>query len=352
MKDLQKIAENYHRQFKSYNKACSYMINRGFIDKRSRENIVRNHLIGISMEDKSDYYYGYLVFPIFLNHKTIISFTSRSILDGVKPIHKHWPGIIDCFYNHQIIESYDSIIITESPLDALSLRNIGRAAVATMGSSKLPRLNSDLTGKDVTIIFDTDLNNSGQSKAKLLASRLYTVCRSIRIGQISLPIGQKKIDINDLFKQLKNEDFRDYIHNIIVEATEYIYVESVKKQYISEHDFSEYDIVDIVSEHVSLDKIGNLYRTYCPFHNDSDPSFTVYPDTGSFYCFGCEKGGDAINFLQEIMGFECMEAKKYWEVNYVYLYRNCNHNRPVHPGTIICSCLCCNSSVGNRYNQT
>ena len=181
-------------------------------------------------------------------------------------------------------------------------------------------MNSDLTGKYITILFDTDLNNSGQSKAKLLASKLHNVCNSIHIGHIDLPTGLKKIDVNDLFKQDKQDQykhtFKGKIQYILNKAEKYIYVDPVKISYISNHDFSGYNIVDIVSEHVSLSQIGNLFRGYCPFHNDSDPSFTVYEGTESFFCFGCEKGGDVINFLQEIMGFEFKEAKEYLEINY------------------------------------
>lgn len=54
------------------------------------------------------------------------------------------------------------------------------------------------------------------------------------------------------------------------------------------------DIEDIVSTYVSLRKRGNTSVGLCPFHNEKTPSFTVYNDTQSFYCFGCGAGGDAI----------------------------------------------------------
>lgn len=314
MTDIEKKAIEYQNQFKVYNKACSYLTNRGFGNDFRRRLIVGEHQLGLSFT-KGDYYYGYLVFPVVNLQGEIVSFTGRSIMNGVSPPHKHWYGTIDYFYNHSILSNpcISTIYITESPLDCLSLRYSGFSSVATMGSSRLPSNYTDLQDKNVIILFDTDSNNTGQSKAKLLASKLYSTCKTIHIGSIPLPAGHKKIDVNDV---LKRGDLIDCIDIIEANSVKYVYEEPIKTNYVSECDLSGYDIMDIVSEHVNLSQIGGLYRAFCPFHNDSDPSFTVYPETNSYFCFGCEKGGDIISFLQELMGYEFMEAKKYLEVNY------------------------------------
>jgi len=54
------------------------------------------------------------------------------------------------------------------------------------------------------------------------------------------------------------------------------------------------DIVDIASEHTRLNKAGRRYKGLCPLHKEKTPSFSVDPDQGFFYCFGCSQGGDAI----------------------------------------------------------
>lgn len=60
------------------------------------------------------------------------------------------------------------------------------------------------------------------------------------------------------------------------------------------------DIVDIISEYVSLRKQGNSYVARCPFHDDKTPSFHVTPENGLFYCFGCGAGGDLFSFVMKI----------------------------------------------------
>lgn len=316
MIDIEKKAIEYQNQFKVYDKACNYLKNRGFKDKINCDVMIRNQNLGLSLT-KGDYYYGYLVFPIVDLQGKIVSFTGRSIMDGVTPLHKHWRGTIDYFYSHVTLKSSGIIYITESPLDTLSLRYAGYSSIATMGSSRLPTNYTDLKGKDVIILFDTDLNNTGQSKAKLLASKIYLICKSVSIARIPLLKGSKKIDVNDLLKSsTTTSDFTRIINLVTSTAILYEYTEISKITPTSTHDFSEYDILKVVSDHLDINQTGNVYRAYCPFHNDSDPSFTVYPETGSYYCFGCEKGGDAVSFLRELMGFEFLEAKEHLEINY------------------------------------
>ena len=57
------------------------------------------------------------------------------------------------------------------------------------------------------------------------------------------------------------------------------------------------DIVELVGSYVQLKRKGRLYGGLCPFHSEKTPSFYVYPDTQSFYCFGCGAGGDAAQGL-------------------------------------------------------
>ena len=59
------------------------------------------------------------------------------------------------------------------------------------------------------------------------------------------------------------------------------------------------NIVDVVSEFVTLRKSGSNYKGLCPFHNEKTPSFYVSPARGTCHCFGCGKGGNAVSFIME-----------------------------------------------------
>ena len=59
------------------------------------------------------------------------------------------------------------------------------------------------------------------------------------------------------------------------------------------------NIVEVVSEFVTLRKSGANYKGLCPFHDEKTPSFMVSPSRGTCHCFGCGKGGNAVNFIME-----------------------------------------------------
>ena len=59
------------------------------------------------------------------------------------------------------------------------------------------------------------------------------------------------------------------------------------------------NIVDVVSEFVTLRKSGANYKGLCPFHNEKTPSFYVSPARSTCHCFGCGKGGSPITFIME-----------------------------------------------------
>jgi DNA primase len=60
------------------------------------------------------------------------------------------------------------------------------------------------------------------------------------------------------------------------------------------------DIVAVVSEHLTLRKTGRNHVGLCPFHGEKTPSFNVSREKGTYYCFGCKRGGDVIDFVMEL----------------------------------------------------
>lgn len=71
------------------------------------------------------------------------------------------------------------------------------------------------------------------------------------------------------------------------------------------------DIERIISGYVPLSRKGRNLSGLCPFHSEKTPSFFVYPQTQSFYCFGCGAGGDVITFIRRIENLEYMEAVRF-----------------------------------------
>lgn len=80
--------------------------------------------------------------------------------------------------------------------------------------------------------------------------------------------------------------------------------------------FDAAQIVDVVSEFVSLKRRGVNYLGLCPFHNEKTPSFTVSPAKGIFKCFGCGKGGNAVNFIMEHEHLSYPEALRWLAKKY------------------------------------
>ena len=74
------------------------------------------------------------------------------------------------------------------------------------------------------------------------------------------------------------------------------------------------NIVDVVSEFVTLRKTGVNYKGLCPFHDDKTPSFIVSPSKGICHCFACGKGGNAVNFIMEHEQMTYVEALR-WLAN-------------------------------------
>ena len=68
------------------------------------------------------------------------------------------------------------------------------------------------------------------------------------------------------------------------------------------------DLESVISSYISLKRRGKNLIGLCPFHGEKTPSFTVYPDNGSFYCFGCKAGGDVFTFIKLIENLDYIDS--------------------------------------------
>lgn len=71
------------------------------------------------------------------------------------------------------------------------------------------------------------------------------------------------------------------------------------------------DITEVASSYVNLKRRGRNMVGLCPFHSEKTPSFNIYSENGSFYCFGCGAGGDVITFVMKIENLDYMEAVRF-----------------------------------------
>ena len=76
------------------------------------------------------------------------------------------------------------------------------------------------------------------------------------------------------------------------------------------------NIVDVVSEFVTLHKSGSNYKGLCPFHNEKTPSCYVSPSRGTCHCFGCGKGGNPVGFIMEHEQMDYPEALRWLAAKY------------------------------------
>jgi len=71
------------------------------------------------------------------------------------------------------------------------------------------------------------------------------------------------------------------------------------------------ELADVAASYVNLKHSGRNLVGLCPFHNEKTPSFNIYPENGSFYCFGCGAGGDVITFIRRIENLDYMESVRF-----------------------------------------
>lgn len=71
------------------------------------------------------------------------------------------------------------------------------------------------------------------------------------------------------------------------------------------------DIEDVLSSYITLKRAGRNLKGLCPFHSEKTPSFVVYPENQSFYCFGCGAGGDVISFIMRAENLDYPEAVRF-----------------------------------------
>ena len=92
------------------------------------------------------------------------------------------------------------------------------------------------------------------------------------------------------------------------------------------------DIEEIIGHYVTLKRAGSNYSGLCPFHSEKTPSFTVFPASQSFYCFGCGAGGDVVTFIRREENLEYVEALEFLAKRVGVTIPQDSRDRPNHGG--------------------
>ncbi len=206
----------------------------------------------------------------------------------------------------------EEIIICEGEFDRLVLESRGVAAVtSTGGATTFRRSWADAFTEIPRVYLCFDRDRAGRAGAEKVA-RLIPQARIVDLPE---EVGEGG-DVTDFLVRLgrSEEDFRRLLalaQPLPTQAAPEQASRSVPpnkfRQEIEELK-RDVRIENVASRYLELRPSRARYIARCPFHEDQHPSFTVYPESQSFYCFGCEAYGDVITFLMRIEHLTFPEA--------------------------------------------
>jgi DNA primase len=253
--------------------------------------------------NETDLMGGCVVFPL-LYGDDVVGATGRRIREhAFLPPHMHISSPISIVFNWRAT-FYRIIYVVESPICAMSLHQIGFPGIAVMGTAAAAnRLLSSGVRTDQKVIFvpDYDLNGAGFKGAFKAAVELW------RHGYKNMWMvppetwGAEK-DVNGFLTKYGDLTLRRLLQKIelmdVSNNKEIIDEASQLKKQVFKTNTDDGDIVSVASQYGEIKKIGSKYRMLCPFHDESKPSLVIYPESNSFYCYGCARGGGPKQFLK------------------------------------------------------
>lgn len=155
----------------------------------------------------------------------------------------------------------------------------------------------------------------------------------VNIGGCKKIIAEKEMEIRKLLEQiysLKVDQFSEWFAEEVVKVFFYPELEKYQKRLMklerikmlldpnknkSLLDFQEgmeiaknYPIYELARDKLDLRSSGKNFVSLCPFHNEKTPSFYLYSETNTFYCFGCQEHGDVITLTMALYGISFKEA--------------------------------------------
>jgi len=215
----------------------------------------------------------------------------------------------------------EDIIICEGEFDRLVLKAQGFRAVTSTGGARVFRADWAVEFAaipNVYLCFDFD---AAGLEGALNVGRFIPQAKIIELPE---EVGEGG-DVTDFFVRLgrTDDDFRVLMAQALPIKSrpaaepperEPRPLDTPLRQRI-EHLKQLVPITEVIGRYVELRESGNTCTGRCPFHKEQVPSFTVYPETGTYYCFGCAARGDVIDFLRAIERlrfYEALDALEGW----------------------------------------
>lgn len=268
---------------------------------------------------------GRITFPVF-HDKQCVHMTSRSMFNDNKMPHKHMNRNIWYMYNGDAMTSREhrTMYIVEGPLDCLSMVQMGMPnTVATYGVGGLRKSVLEHIDRKTTIYFayDNDVNESGLKGAyKNAWQMLEWGYDDVYIIQLARTRNETKTDCNSILVRHRpktSEEFWKYTEIL----TKYAFTEDFEKraerkarknfrkiaEMYDEQPYvhNEKNILNDIPITIVIKELANIeiqnYSARCPLpgHNDNNPSFHIFPETNTYFCYGCQRGGDVIAFVMD-----------------------------------------------------
>lgn len=216
----------------------------------------------------------------------------------------------------RILSNPSEILICEGEFDRLVLEANGLQAVTSTAGAGTFRAEWAEAFKDIPqvyVCFDRDeVGRAG-------AQRVAQLIRHARIVQLPEEVGEGG-DVTDFFIRLgrSREEFLRLLEAAQVlpdkEQADRLDPQISRSRSTTTDELdrlkSQISIEDFIARYVPLRGSGRNYIGRCPFHEDHNPSFVVYPQSQSFYCFGCQAHGDIVSFLMRAETLSFPEALK------------------------------------------
>lgn len=293
-RDLLDLATKYNKALPA--RTRQYLNGRGIPDA-----VIDFHLLGWNSVR--------ITIPIFDQGGTLVFFKLAKDPEDTIPSPKMLasPGsYVELYGWGNVLSKPSRIVICEGEFDRLVLESNGFQAVTSTGGAGTFRLEwaKAFEGiSDVYICFDRDeAGRDGATKVGQMIPHAKLVDLPEEVGEggdvtdFFVRLGKTEQDFLSLLEWARPAEPLSVPEFIPLptrrpSAALYQRIDRIK---------SRVPIAKLIGRYVQLRRSTNTFSGLCPFHEDHNPSLTVYPATRTFHCFGCRKRGDVITFLMEI----------------------------------------------------